>query len=272
MKRRKILLSVTTILLTAVSVAALFAGCSNGDKRIPQGKPTPGISEADGGEGTTAPSGKAAVNEDGSVRNSDLAKSCKKILGTGLDKNGTIYEVVANVNETYQGSTLLVGVIKNSKWLIEPTANCPLIHSKSWYGWEKDGKDLERLSCTYLSNGAFINTKINTMLGYDTHNSLQGDYPEMELWNVENGKHTVLEDVSPGHTDYYCLADTPSRYYGHDKYLFGYEISYWDKSLKVLDTKTLEVKELFRLDFFRNYCSWNFTQISEGCSIWIMIL
>lgn len=132
----------------------------------------------------------ATVNDNGTVNNSKLAKSCQKIIATGVDKNGDIYEIVANVDETYQGSELLVGVIKNSEWLIEPNNECPYINNDRW-GWDANGRDIDQLNCGYLSNGTFFNLKQGTL--YTPY-----DEDILDLWNVEINKHLYLEDLLLG--------------------------------------------------------------------------
>lgn len=130
----------------------------------------------------------SAINDDATVKNSKLATQQQKILSTGVNKNGDIYEIVCNVNETYQGSELLVGVIKNSKWLIKPNNKCPFINKERW-GWDNSGRNLEQLKCGYLNNGTFYNLRKGS-----SSNPIYEGY--LELWNVETNKYLYLEDVS----------------------------------------------------------------------------
>lgn len=60
-----------------------------------------------------------------------LSDSCEKILATGTNKNGDFYELVANQEETYDKVKIEIGVIKNNKWLLEPTSDMPFIDKKT---------------------------------------------------------------------------------------------------------------------------------------------
>ena len=55
-----------------------------------------------------------------------LSDDCDKILASGYNTNNDYYELVAIVSESYNTQTK-VGVIKNNKWLIEPTSDAPFI-------------------------------------------------------------------------------------------------------------------------------------------------
>lgn len=196
---------------------------------------------------------KATVNDDGTVNNSELAKSQQKIISTGVDKNGDIYEIVANVSESYQGSELLVGVIKNSEWLVEPNNQCPYVNDERW-GWDSSGSDIDQLNCGYLSNGTFYNLKKGT-----SSDPIYEGY--LILWNVETNKYLYLEDTSSNYSvQDYSKLDTRKT----DTFVFVISVIHGinEKStLHFLNTKTLEVKELYEvIDRTSVICH----QISEG--------
>lgn len=183
---------------------------------------------------------KATVNSDGTVNNSELAKSQQKIISTGVDKNGDIYEIVANVSESYQGSELLVGVIKNSEWLIEPNNQCPYVNDERW-GWDASGSNIEQLNCGYLSNGAFYNLRQGA-----TATPVYEGY--LELWNVETNEYLYLEDTSSNSSlvDYSKLEKREKT----DTFVFVKStICGWNDrfTLCFLNTKTLEVTELYEV-------------------------
>lgn len=60
-----------------------------------------------------------------------LSDSCDKIFATGTDENGNFYELVANQEETYDNVKIEIGVIKNNKWLLEPTSDIPFIDEET---------------------------------------------------------------------------------------------------------------------------------------------
>lgn len=259
-KRTYILLAVVCIVLIVVVIAV----SNSGKSEIHSWKPD----EVDDYYGTgdfndytqddtnkpTLENPKATVNEDGSVSNSELAKSCQKIIATGLDKNGDIYEIVANVDETYQGSELLVGVIKNSEWLIEPNNECPYINNDTW-GWEANGSDIDSLNCGYLSNGTFYNMK---------KPSLYTPYYRgiLDLWNVETNDHLYLEDLLLG-TEFENSYHTKLN--SNDKLvLIQQESSGLTNRLTLmfLVTDSLEIDELYSVT--SNSSIEYYSQISEG--------
>lgn len=143
---------------------------------------------------------------------SELALSQQKVVGFGKEENGTKYEIVANVDENYQGSKLLIGVIKNGQWLIEPNNDCPFInddHINYQSEWRRNGEDIENISCAYLKNGVFCNTKdMGT-----TANANLGQY--LSLWNVEKNKHLYYENVSN-----YLLTDYGKLDKKNDNFVF----------------------------------------------------
>lgn len=196
------------------------------------------IETEDTTEATTQNS-KATVNNDGTINNSELAKSQQKIIATALDNNGDIYEIIGNVSESYQGSELLIGVIKNSEWLIEPNNNCPYINEERW-GWDKSGSDIESLNCGYLSNGTFYNLR----KGSSATPVYEG---YLELWNVETDKYLYLEDTSSDYSlEDYSELDTRKT----DTFVFVTSVIHGinDRStLCFLNTKTLEVNELYEV-------------------------
>ena len=67
-----------------------------------------------------------------------LSEECDMILCTGYD-GSDYYELVANQIDGYPDSTFEFGVIKNNKWLVEMSSNCPFIDENGWWkGLDKD--------------------------------------------------------------------------------------------------------------------------------------
>lgn len=170
---------------------------------------------------------------------SELALSQQKVVGFGKEENGTKYEVVANVDEDYQGSKLMIGVIKNGDWLIEPNNDCPFINDdyiNYQSEWRRNGEDIEDISCTYLKNGIFCNTKD---MG-STLNANLGQY--LSLWNVEKDKHLYYDDVSNYSITDYCKLDKQN-----DNFIFVQRFTNGineRSKIYFLDTVTFNVKEI----------------------------
>lgn len=256
MKRKKSLFSIITVIIIMAVIIATFSGCfgsgSSSGGNLPNNNSNSFDNNSQSGESNDE-SGNASVDSNGNITNSDLANSCQKILCTAKDKNGDIYELVANVDETYQGSQLLVGAVKNGKWLIEPNNNCPYINRERW-GWDKSGTDFDSLRCGYLSNGTFYNLKKGS-----TATPIDEGY--LELWNVESNKYLYLEKATSKYTvgDYENLGEKQT-----DTFVFATSVGVGINdqiTLKFLNTKTLEVTELYQVT--TSY-SLDLTQISEG--------
>lgn len=193
------------------------------------------------------------VDSNGIIQNSELAKSCQKILGSGADKNGDIYEIVADVRETYQGSQLMVGVIKNSQWLIELTADNPYINDGLW---DKSGADIDKIRCDYLSNGTFYEE--TTIYSSDGDNFSNG---KLNLWNVESNKTLYLKDLMLGNgTIYPC-----TKLNSNDMLVLikseGSGVVH-KNTLMFLDTKNLSTTELYTVEDTEPY--YDYDQISDG--------
>lgn len=242
--------------LLSVLLICIFVGCSSND--VSSGSvdtANDNTMETTATTEATTQNTQAYVDEDGIVQNSELAKSCQKIIGSGADKNGDIYEIVANVNESYQGSELLVGVIKNSEWLIEPNNQCPYVNSERW-GWDASGSDIELLDCGYLSNGTFYNSKDVTTASPGS--PVSEGY--LELWNVETNQYLYLEDTSSYSVDDYSNLDNRKT----DSFVFVISEIHGinEKStLYLLDTKTLNVEKLYEVVDDRSVICH---QISDG--------
>lgn len=248
---KKISAVLTFILLLLIYI---FAGCSSNDSLsneidITDKSITSSIE-------TTTENTRAHVDEDGIIQNSELAKSCQKIIGSGADKNGDIYEIVANVNEDYQGSQLVVGVIKNSQWLIELTDESPYIIDGFW---DASGKNIDKIRCNYLSNGTFYEdyyrgTSFNS---YDGDNFDDGI---LNLWNVESNKTLYLENLMLGNGTIYPCTNLNTN----DKLVLIKREGYmtYDNTLMLLNTDNLSISELYTVRDSEPY--YTYSQISDG--------
>ena len=200
---------------------------------------------------------QAIENSTEEVQNSDLAMGCERIVCTAKDKNGTLYEIVAQVEESYNGSQLQIGVIKNGSWLIEWTTDCPFIDDNLDWEWHSSGTNIDYISCTYLSNGTFNNSS-------------------QVFWNVETRK-AIFDNK-----DYDFIASYNDVYYDprYEEPKDGdHEFTDADKQVLIiakddpndfagkiyvlcfLDTKTLSIKETDTV--FRSE-PLSYSQIHEG--------
>lgn len=241
------MIKIAFLSLLSVLLICVFVGCSSDD--ISSGNfDTANDNNIETTE-TTTENTNAYVDESGIIQNSELAKSCQKIIGSGADKNGDIYEIVANVNESYKGSQLVVGVIKNSQWLIELTSDNPYINEGTW---AENGESLDDLHCEYLSNGTFY---------YDPLDDNYYNEGYLYLWNVESNDSLFLTNVVLGSSygsDYTQLND-------NDKLVLiqgsGSGIYIDARTLKFLDTKTLKTQDLYTVNDTGDY---RYHQISDG--------
>ena len=83
-----------------------------------------------------------------------LSESCDMVLCTGYDGDD-YYELVANQIDNYPKSSILVGVIKNNTWLIEPSKSSPFLNKDAWW---KTSLYYEKIQdrFIYLDEGCFL--------------------------------------------------------------------------------------------------------------------
>lgn len=186
--------------------------------------------------------------------NSKLALEQQYIFGDGIDKENNHYEIVGNVNESYNGSELEVGVLKNGKWLIELTTDNPFIQNKLW---DYSGYNADKNFCGFLNAGTFYISDKRFM--YDFEYSSYNDN-DLFVWNVETNKSKWVMGAGSEHTlnDYSELGnDRNNKYVYISSKVSGL---YNEVKLNFLDTKSLKVKELYTVTSSNENCS----QISEG--------
>lgn len=69
----------------------------------------------------------SATQKDPAQPDVKLSDNCHKVLASGYDAQNNFYELVANETETYAGTTIEMGVIKNNQWSIPLTTKAPFI-------------------------------------------------------------------------------------------------------------------------------------------------
>ncbi len=116
-----------------------------------------------------------------------LSEAYDKVLASGYDANGNLYELVAKESEYYTGTQIEMGVIKNKEWSIPLTSDCPFI-----------GK--EGLLCTYFKDSTAI-AAYNAGSIYD-ESVYQFNYIGngcfhyfYRVWNGNNGSHTTIDET-----------------------------------------------------------------------------
>ncbi len=113
-----------------------------------------------------------------------LSEKCDKVLAVGIDGENK-YELVANESEDYNGVVVEVGVIKNNKWLIEPTTDSPLVdEDKTLFGSNVSGLDTAPTSIYYIGNNCFLYKNIYQW-------GTGGTTYEDVVFNVENNKYYI---------------------------------------------------------------------------------
>lgn len=106
-----------------------------------------------------------------------LSDSCDKILASGYDADNNYYELVSNETEDYDGLKILIGVIKNNMWILEPTTNMPFVIEENTFS----SNGPETGAVHYIGNGCFLSEKKYRSSGFTA------DYMYI-IYNAINGK------------------------------------------------------------------------------------
>lgn len=108
-----------------------------------------------------------------------LSEQCDTILCSGYDGND-YYELVVNQIDGYPDTTFEFGVIKNNKWLIEMSEDCPFINENGW--WK--GASYHNLpgEVNYLGYGCFYHSQSNDWNGvlYNAKTNISFDVSGLE--------------------------------------------------------------------------------------------
>lgn len=104
------------------------------------------------------------------------------VLHQAIDEDGNVWELVGEDNETYQGSKITIGVIKNDEWFIELTDTCPLIvdgqidQYKSVSAWDNSVYNHDFFY--FMSGGIYICDSPMRTIFWDTVNNRQATITE----------------------------------------------------------------------------------------------
>ncbi len=175
-----------------------------------------------------------------------LSASCDYILTSGTSTAGDEYELVLNESKTYD-STQMVGLIKNNQWLIEPTADSPIIDaSGSVYAFSMFKADYEQ----YTSPNWNVNDYPTTYRLVTDDCFLLSNLNEKMLWNFKNGKTFKL---SREYGDYRSSFGFEDDTVTSEKLVMLYIVSEFrqnETTWKILDTESMTVVKSFGKDDF----------------------
>lgn len=258
MKHNKIKMIIILAVLSASIISTIFiAGCS---------KDSPSNKNNDYGE--------VYVDDETSEKSTEasLADSCQYTLVTGYDNDGTCYQLVGEDYESYDGSVIRFGVIKDNQWLVNMTSDVPFLDdNKCIYGYEDaDGnyksegyrslkQTIEQRDPTlfdkfgYVGNGCFY-FESNSGSKTDT---LVEQLSTIIFWNAETNKSKLFNNT--------IMYDMENYTVGNDVILSVltdhlFNISYdqfADMNVQALNVSTLETKNLLTQNFDA-YCNWDY--------------
>ncbi len=184
-----------------------------------------------------------------------LSDNCDKIFATGTDKNGNFYELVANQEETYEDVKIQIGVIKNNKWLLEPTSDMPfidketgLIKIEGFPGGSTFGIDDIKINdygtddiygtFEYVADGCFCIYE-----GITKDMSWTGDCNCSIVYNAENKKAYYNEKSNFIFTSSLKEAKYGDQLLIQDKYsIGGLPFEEFRSDFYILDTNTMKTK------------------------------
>lgn len=135
------MIKIAKILLIFCLLTLVFSGCTDNNEVS-----STNVSET---ESITL----QQIEETEEQESTRLSESCQKIVSTGVDEKGSVWEIVAEVKESAKGSQLLVGVIKDNEWFLEMGTACPFVHQGVY--WEEDGGNFDEIACSYVGKQTF---------------------------------------------------------------------------------------------------------------------
>lgn len=181
---------------------------------------------------------------DNIIESSSLAESCDYLLSSGKNSNGDIYELVACESSSFEG-TDKIGVIKNGKWLVEPTTDCPFIQDGVILSFEDYKSKLQSGIEPYIDWAEhaylFINDTCFCVATEDGYS--MGDFFYNVIWNVETNQSFNSDGYGYGFNilwHYDKSTDVYTVLGEHDNNILIKTIN--DGNINILDTKTMTVK------------------------------
>lgn len=235
---KKPLKIVIAVILALVLLIVVIAVVSNSKKDNESNNPSYEEEYYDDYGDAPADEGDSAEE----VKNSELALSCQKIVCYGKDHDN-LYELVAQVEESYSGSELQIGVIKNGEWVREFSSDFPWVDDDgTTYSWNLNGSNIDSLSCYYAGNGVFVKS-YNLGLSYVKTDPMKevrfftGVSEEFSGYDIDTPYNNYAENLD-GATqieanDYQIISGS--------RVGLAYNMSY---ATFILDTRTMEYKTI----------------------------
>lgn len=151
-----------------------ICGCGSNNKKEQGTNGANGITNSNSEQNCESTTMPEPTNE------TKLSDECEYVLASGTNDNGDFYELVANRSKSFDGKDQ-VGVIKNNKWLIPLSSDCPFIDETgaiiNFANWKKHFDDNDRFFYDeiyyYIANDCFLLSPDQNSLNYQI------------IWNVE---------------------------------------------------------------------------------------
>lgn len=193
-----------------------------------------------------------------------LADSCEYLIAEGTDKNGDCYQLVGEDRESYEGSEIYMGIIKNNEWLIEMTSNVPFLdNSKCIYNYMRVNGEYEFGGIGVLKNALNAKIKLTDRIGYISNGcfyllgkrnepskismnsrTINNAIDTVVFWNGETNKSKTINNITLQYMDNYINGNDIVISELTD-YNFSYSDNFFsDIDIKLLNPKTLETKKV----------------------------
>lgn len=195
-----------------------------------------------------------------------LSSTCDKVLVRVTEKDGSVYELVANEKESYAGVQAEIGIIKDNRWVLEMTSDHPFV--------DKDGTIFGGANsiynppeCIYIGNDCFLIIANKKSVIY---NAVTKQY-HIELYE-EYGKDDYHPALSGDCLEYANVLHKPhnpnSNILNKESSLLLIDIGNvptGGRYVELLDTNTMSVSEIVLTDKqFRDEFSDHYYPVSEG--------
>lgn len=206
------------------------------------------------------------------ITENSLADSCQYTLVTGYDSDGTCYQLVGEDYESYDGSVIRFGVIKDNQWLINMTSDSPFLDDKKCiYGYEDaDGiykseyyKSLKQTieqkdpalfdKFGYAGNGCFY---LESNSGSKT-DSLVEKLSTIVFWNAETNTSKLFNNTIMYDMENYTTGNDVILSVLTDHLFNISNDKFADMNVQALNVSTLETKSLLNQMFDAN-SNWDY--------------
>ena len=244
----KKVLSILISALTAMSI--IMSGCGNSNN-IEQSKASSNQEYAETEAEQTIMESTTKETDPPATAEPELSETCDMVLASGYDGDD-YYELVANESEDYQGVKDEVGVIKNNKWLLEPTIDMPLVEKKGNFFNMESIYNINSLdvplyksgNLMYIGNGCFyFYNQHDTHYYYDAIYNAKDNkvFAHNDPFNSQWMRLTVETFEGNPNFDYLEMLDSENYYVVTDVLNYDRE---GGTTFTLLNTNTMESKEI----------------------------